>query len=343
MFSHFSVKEFLVDSKIAHSDADRFSINAAKSHGFIATACILYLQYCNKFHSTPGVFPLLPYSWDYWPLHAVADTVDLTQDQKQAASALFENISLCQTPLRNLEVPTSIQDVMYKIDLASLKTPYFYEEYDGTVKGGTYQYHELPRIGADAVIRLVEIHPSTDLFAETRCSLISVSLNEAPEYEAISHHWDGHSESCLRVNGLVLEVPSSIQFTLRALRSVQGTWTRPIWIHGACINSKDMVERMQQRCMISTIFTKASQVFIYLGPSTDMDIAVDVLKEVYSLVSLPATTNETGLTGLHRVVESLNGISPFLAMRNLFERQWWTRSWTLQELIVSCPGSGCSI
>lgn len=74
--SHFSVKEYLVSSRIKTSSAARFSIRESNANLQIALSCLLYHLHISEDEShlnTPSslleTFPLWRYATRYWPEH----------------------------------------------------------------------------------------------------------------------------------------------------------------------------------------------------------------------------------------------------------------------------------
>lgn len=97
-----------------------------------------------------------------------------------------------------------------------------------------------------------------------RCTLEVVSLNEQPNYQALSYAWgkSGHAE-ILQIGEWFREVPTNLCAALRRLRKSHDE--RIIWADAACINQKDLEERSHQVTLMGDIFSKASEVFVWLG------------------------------------------------------------------------------
>ena len=74
--AHFSVKEYLVSSRIQYSSACPFGMTARDAHGFIARACLAYLLQFKTLkgltEATVGNFPLAQYAAAHWMGHAQA-------------------------------------------------------------------------------------------------------------------------------------------------------------------------------------------------------------------------------------------------------------------------------
>lgn len=73
--AHFSVKEYLVSSRILGGAASMFSLNESISRRMILEGCLSYLEYychCSKYFDEDDQirYPLLCYSVEYWPKHA---------------------------------------------------------------------------------------------------------------------------------------------------------------------------------------------------------------------------------------------------------------------------------
>jgi hypothetical protein len=126
-----------------------------------------------------------------------------------------------------------------------------------------YCYTPLNKYGE--TILLLVLHPRV-AFAEIRCTLFEVSLNNIPSYEAILYTWgDANLTENILVNGKALSVPKSF-YTILSNRS--SAW-RPqlLWIDAVCINQQDEDEKNSQVPLMRDIYTKDSIVSVCLQTS----------------------------------------------------------------------------
>ncbi|KAF2125010.1 HET-domain-containing protein, partial [Dothidotthia symphoricarpi CBS 119687] len=176
-------------------------------------------------------------------------------------------------------------------------------------------------------IRLIEILPG---ILEDSIELIirTVDLGTQPQYEALSYVWkpqDGSidptripkSVTIKSLNGVAIPISANLDVALRHLRNEHHA--RTLWIDAICINQEDSTERNQQVSLMGKIYSLAKQVLVWLGPSSagwnDSDFAMDTIAS--------GDLRENDLTKL------LHGLE------NLLSRDWFTRVWTVQELVLA--------
>lgn len=94
-------------------------------------------------------------------------------------------------------------------------------------------------------IRVLELSGSTDRVSGLHCELVEVSLDAAPEYEALSYSWDAQSPShpIATPNGTLLITPNCAS-ALKQLRPE--TKSRTLWIDSICIDQFNIEERNAQ-------------------------------------------------------------------------------------------------
>ncbi|KAH6711009.1 heterokaryon incompatibility protein-domain-containing protein [Leptodontidium sp. MPI-SDFR-AT-0119] len=204
-----------------------------------------------------------------------------------------------------------------------------------------YQYTPLP---GGRYIRLLYLEPGTKSDAG-RCQLTTVSLDEAPPFEALSYHWGSTQLShSISVKGEgALNLTSNLVSALTRVR--HETEVRVLWADAICINQESIEERTEQVQLMSAIYGRASQVLIYLGAATD-DLAVAVAL-IMKMFNLALEERRTG--GTERLVESRYpsakdneewGLPPFDSpdwecLLRFFARAWFERVWIVQEVRVS--------
>jgi hypothetical protein len=92
-FSHFSVQEYLLGTKIVSSPAKLYNLDIQFSNHFIAMCCLAYLLCCNTFKLRKEDYPLRHYAWDYWAWHTVSDFGKSNQELSTDAEAPFSSIA----------------------------------------------------------------------------------------------------------------------------------------------------------------------------------------------------------------------------------------------------------
>ncbi|KAF2488663.1 HET-domain-containing protein, partial [Lophium mytilinum] len=202
---------------------------------------------------------------------------------------------------------------------------------DSTPKPGSrYSYRPLNfELGQE--IRLLVLHsgqPSDPIV----CDLVHANLLDHPEYEAISYTW---ANSDLEVSfdsklidsrsRQVLNVTENCDAALRQVRLQDGK--RVVWIDSVCINQDNVSERNHQVWLMKNIYANAIQVLVYVGgPSGDGFELLEYLSHCLVVRS-------------GRSVEVLPKpgaqIPSAAAVQQFFERRWFHRTWTLQEVALA--------
>ena len=188
------------------------------------------------------------------------------------------------------------------------------------------------------------------------------SLNRAePGYQAVSYAWaKGKPFKKIEVRDFkgsstakkskTLEVPEDVFDLLlhlvrvRAGPSPKGSesWTISsmyFWIDQICINQKDVPEKNSQVAMMDDIYRKGRHTIVWLGfPSADSDLALDFVRHFnwnyyLRLVGKEATVPE--VQPVHPACADPRDPKPWVALRALLCRQWWSRTWTIQEAVLS--------
>jgi hypothetical protein len=211
-----------------------------------------------------------------------------------------------------------------------------------TITKRTYEYTKVE--SADGEIRLLKLAWST----QTDCfdvELVHVSLAtcEIP-YLAISYAWidgdDGAKPSKVFFDkDTFLDIGGPVNTILRTL-------LRPgecihLWIDGICINQKNVDEKGLQVMLMEKIYSQAEQVVISLGQSDSLtDKAMDFIVPLqHALVNISHPSFGTALaSGLEAFRYLRAGIdlspAPWSALNALFNRNWWNRTWVIQEVAL---------
>jgi len=94
------------------------------------------------------------------------------------------------------------------------------------------------------------------------------SLDAAPPYHAISYYWGPAAPTChVMVQGELIEIRRSAREMLEKLKEIYGCEVY-FWVDMLCINQLDLRERNSQVAMMPEIYSHASDVVSWLGPST---------------------------------------------------------------------------
>ncbi|MCJ1249510.1 hypothetical protein MMC30_006735 [Trapelia coarctata] len=162
-------------------------------------------------------------------------------------------------------------------------------------------YTELSLDNSDAnQIRLVVLFPG-ELGSRIRCSRIVFSLDDRPQYEALSYTWGDESNpsvievylskplprtSSLSVHQIEASSSGSLQITnnlhtaLQYLRYVDKE--RILWVDAICIDQTNNAEKSKQIPLMAKIYGIASNVLVWLGPADSAtDKAFDLMDDMY--------------------------------------------------------------
>ncbi|KAG6365473.1 hypothetical protein INS49_007084 [Diaporthe citri] len=116
-----------------------------------------------------------------------------------------------------------------------------------------------------------------------------------------------------------LPIGENLKDALVKLREMD--FARIIWIDAICINQDDIKERNHQVHIMQTIYSKAAEVIVWLGPgSWEADKAMELIEQC-------------NLNGIEKLLDheedSLIGLS------DIFMRSWWKRIWIVQEVVAA--------
>ncbi|KAL5313158.1 hypothetical protein ACEPPN_018891 [Leptodophora sp. 'Broadleaf-Isolate-01'] len=163
------------------------------------------------------------------------------------------------------------------------------------------------------------------------CELIHVSLDECPDYEAISYTW-GERDPYIPVEiggqGFVL-VTATVDELLFYRRSIFGD--KLFWIDAVCINQKDNIERAKQIPLMFEIYQNSARVLVWLGPPTNDIKASRMLCSIVNATSGPNLTDKVSSRDLLDYMFA----EPEVAVRLLGEflsHPWFERIWIVQEV-----------
>lgn len=134
---------------------------------------------------------------------------------------------------------------------------------------------------------------------------------------------------------------------------------RVLWVDAICINQDDMIERNKQVPMMDRIYQNSSRTVVWLGAGDEVseetfsmlhDLAQDAraLRNASSASSLSVNTTAEDLdsSSLPAILQQFLRREPIQSTKrdlylarpdiwDIFSCQWWYRSWTLQEILLS--------
>jgi Heterokaryon incompatibility protein (HET) len=146
-----------------------------------------------------------------------------------------------------------------------------------------------------------------------------VSLENPPEFSALSYTWDGQlrDRNLICDDSSILKVTQNVEIALSYLNAHAKLYY--IWIDGVCINQDDDREKEAQIPLMGRIYSTAPKVIVWLGESSPK-----IDEALGAFTALPLTLAE---------VDSTSPIWDGLS--ELFGRSWFSRIWVVQETVLA--------
>jgi len=197
-------------------------------------------------------------------------------------------------------------------------------------------------------MRLLEIHRWLP-FAGVRSTLHTITLENAPSYEAISYTWGSDAKThTMRVNGLPFRTTTA---TYNALYSCSLWWTsRFIWIDYVCIDQSNDKEKSSQVPLMKNIYFQASQVIVWLseppkeslwlrfielvGRLQDPKVAIEFIRELNTLI-VEAQMSAPEIAQIIRREIHAHRVFRWHAFEDFLCNRWFARVWIVQEVAVA--------
>lgn len=186
-------------------------------------------------------------------------------------------------------------------------------------------------------IRLLRVYPGR--YDEVvRCSLSVVSLDDRPEFEALSYVWGNAGDTwTVHVDKVSFPATTNLESALRNIRehSCEATnelipATLDVWIDAICINRSNVEERNHQVRMMRDIYSQASHVLIWLGPGDPhSDYLFDKACNKGFIQDIESSLATARLPNREQIRVTA------VVARNLVRRPWWSRVWVVQELVLA--------
>ena len=186
-------------------------------------------------------------------------------------------------------------------------------------------YWSLSLHGQPNAIRLLDLSPSL-WTARLHGTLRIVSLDDQPEYEALSYTWGASTEG----RSMTVDSHCQLQITdnlFRALRRLRRkARTRTVWIDAICIDQDDDEEKSQQVSMMGTIYNKATSVVLWLGecPGSRMT-DLWTIRPPYVRKDSPRELTTRGYKFVAALDSAIGDTNP----------KWSERAWVVQEFVMA--------
>jgi hypothetical protein len=169
-------------------------------------------------------------------------------------------------------------------------------------------------LSTDNSIRVLELQPGR-LGEPLEGRLLEVCLSNEPVFDALSYCWgEPIFDSRLICDSQTMYITEGLATALDNLRHVAEPTI--IWIDQVCIAQSNVAERSSQVQLMDQIFSKARHVYIWVGPSTESS-------------TFMLECEAKGTVEYAEIPRLLSAVVEF------FERPWFDRTWTLQEVVLA--------
>lgn len=173
------------------------------------------------------------------------------------------------------------------------------------------------------------------------CTLEHTKLNSHAhtQFEALSYCWGNASDvRTIEVSGQPFQVTANLHRALERLRSSTKVFPRVMWIDAICINQSDRQERSWQVGMMKEIYSRATQVIVWLGDSGLSSDEIANMQDIFDVTNDEVPNGDEDppahiTAPLDR--ETLWKELPQAygqAASALFKNEWFNRVWVLQEI-----------
>ncbi|KAH7062951.1 heterokaryon incompatibility protein-domain-containing protein [Paraphoma chrysanthemicola] len=164
-----------------------------------------------------------------------------------------------------------------------------------------------------------------------------VSLEEKPKFDAISYVWGTAPASVVvECNGAPLLVTPTAYDMLQHLRLYRPNLYLPVWIDAICINQNDPDEKSHQIQQMTTIFSWATSVIVWMGLSNQ---CIQAFMEDFPRVQHLARkwtpiswTKDPMWRGADWPVDHDDF---WVGLYYFLDHDWFRRRWTFQEFVLA--------
>jgi len=214
-----------------------------------------------------------------------------------------------------------------------------------------YRYQPLPQIAdvgtTPPYTRILSLEPGKG--DEPLCGRLDIiNVESAPPYDALSYTWGtGDPTNYIWIEGEPIPLRSNLEIALRALRLPSNP--RLMWIDALCIDQSSLDERSRQVQYMRLVYKHSEKVISWLGRKTPgVEEAFECAKrhsDVRRLVEESSEETDNQNQGqfyefVHDMVGNATADLPETAMPHLYElfdREYFSRSWVVQEVFVGPP------
>jgi hypothetical protein len=129
-------------------------------------------------------------------------------------------------------------------------------------------------------IRLIDLETPLSNSKPLRCKMREVSLDDNPEYSAMSYSWEAEKPTRpLICDGKILYITSNCERGLR--RFAKKPAGQVMWVDSICIDQASTSERNHQVKLMGAIYSQAATVLVWLGETNEqLSFAFDQLRNL---------------------------------------------------------------
>ncbi|KAK5740517.1 hypothetical protein LTR17_004554 [Elasticomyces elasticus] len=186
--------------------------------------------------------------------------------------------------------------------------------------------HESPYLplGFEYDTRLITLKRPT-YRGPIECTLRRVAFRDKPEYGALSYNWgSGTPDREIRLNGRKIWIRKTLYDALRVLIYHK---VDTLWVDNLCIDQGCQTDKGQQVAIMHHIYSRASRVYAWLGPSRSKHDGSNGELGLRTLANLPIDKVD-----LVDWAKTQTQSKEYKGVVGLINRDYWTRSWIIQEL-----------
>ncbi|KAK5654496.1 hypothetical protein OQA88_7124 [Cercophora sp. LCS_1] len=192
--------------------------------------------------------------------------------------------------------------------------------------------------------------PRLDVYIQ-HVSLAARPDSKPPQYKAFSYAWPKNKAlrkvfiGGPRAREQIFEIPGGVYDMLAYFchfnaRNPQGM--DQFWVDQICINQSDTSEKEYQVDMMAEIYKRACKVLVWLGtPSDDIAGAISLINnhdaELFTKIIAAKKQADTNQP-VDPVNSSYLNEGWWAGLRNLLRRDWWSRTWIIQEALLPQEG-----
>jgi hypothetical protein len=195
-------------------------------------------------------------------------------------------------------------------------------------------------------IRLIELLPGEN-DARVECRLFTSSLENHPEFEALSYVWgDPTVTTTISYDGRDMSVTMNLARALERLRHQDKDCSRILWADAICINQSNTAEKNLQVPLMSQIYSGATGVLVWMGLEETVHVleALAIIDFVHSRCEAlrDASINpyeHLEFAEINEFVAEKKFGNAWASLRIFLTAPYWERVWCVQEVALAQKSS----